>query len=147
MMVYTEKYGTFMTPAPRQPPEPGCEPIPSNIVGAKDLISHKVIDMAGESIGKVEEVMVDLRDGCIGYVVLSSGGFLSASDKLFAVPWQAFTVDTCEKRLVLNASKDRFEKAPSFHKDFWPDMNSEDFHSELLGYYSAQAAAGGETGG
>ncbi len=130
-----EKIGSFTDPAGRQPPPDECEIKTAVFVGAKSLMSDKVFDMAGENVGRVEEFMVDVADGCVKYVVLSSGGFMGMRDRLFAVPWHAISVDTCDKRLVVNVSKEKLDKAPGFEKDFWPDMGKEDFHAEMLGYY------------
>ena len=47
---------------------------------------------------------------------------LGMGDRLFAVPWQALTLDTQNKRSTLNASKDQLKNAPSFDKDHWPAM-------------------------
>ncbi len=129
------KIGSFTDPPSRQGPPLECEPTVAVVLGAKSLMSDKVLDVAGETVGRVEEFMVDLADGCIKYAVLSSGGFMGVGDRLFAVPWQAIKVDTCDKRLVINMTKEKLDKAPSFEKDYWPDMGKADFRSELLSYY------------
>ena len=79
--------------------------------------------------------MIDLDRGRIAYAVLSFGGFLGMGDKLFAIPWQAFSVDTGKKRLVLNIKKELLEKAPGFDKNKWPDMADLSLGSTLYGYY------------
>jgi sporulation protein YlmC with PRC-barrel domain len=132
-----EKIGSFTNPPAREPAPTECEIKTAVLLGAKGLMSDKVFDMAGENVGRVEEFMVDLADGCIKYAVLSSGGFMGMGDRLFAVPRHALSVDTCDKRLVVNMSKEMLDKAPSFEKDFWPDMGKEDFQVEMLGYYGS----------
>jgi len=94
-----------------------------------------VVNYQGEDLGKIEEIMIDLDRGRVAYVVLSFGGFLGVGDKLFAIPWQAFSVDTTQKRLVLNADKELLEKAPGFDKNNWPDMADLSLGSTLYGYY------------
>ena len=71
------------------------------VLSASALKGDKVVNRQGEDLGKIEELMIDLDRGRIAYAVLSFGGFLGMGDKLFAIPWQAFGVDTAEKRLVL----------------------------------------------
>ena len=132
-----EKIGSFTNPPAREPAPTECEIKTAVVLGAKGLMSDKVFDMAGENVGRVEEFMVDLADGCIKYVVLSSGGFMGMRDRLFAVPWHAISVDTCDKRLAVNASKEKLDKAPGVEKDFWPDMGKEDFQAEMLAYYGS----------
>ena len=58
--------------------------------------------------------------------------------KLFAIPWDRFTVDEVNRRLVLNAEKDVLERAPGFDKDNWPDMSDPSFGSEVYNHYGSQ---------
>ena len=39
----------------------------------------------GHDIGKLKEIMLDIRSGRIAYAVLSTGGFLGIGDKLLAI--------------------------------------------------------------
>ena len=105
------------------------------VLSGSSLKGDKVVNYKGEDLGKIEEVMIDLDRGRVAYAVLSFGGFLGMGDKLFAIPWQAFSVDTTNKRLVLNADKELLEKAPGFDKDNWPDMADLSLGSTLYGYY------------
>lgn len=66
--------------------------------------------------------MIDMHNGHVAYAVLSFGGFLDMGDKLFAVPWNALTLDTNNKRFVPNVSKERLKSAPGFDKDNWTSM-------------------------
>jgi sporulation protein YlmC with PRC-barrel domain len=43
----------------------------------------KVYNMAGEHLGKIEDIMLDLENGRIAYAVLSFGGFLGINYLLF----------------------------------------------------------------
>jgi sporulation protein YlmC with PRC-barrel domain len=105
------------------------------VLSGSSLRGDKVVNYQGEDLGKIEEIMIDLDRGRVAYVVLSFGGFLGVGDKLFAIPWQAFSVDTTQKRLVLNADKELLEKAPGFDKNNWPDMADLSLGSTLYGYY------------
>ena len=105
------------------------------VLSGSSLKGDKVVNYRGEDLGKIEEIMIDLDRGRVAYAVLSFGGFLGMGDKLFAIPWQAFTVDTTNKRLVLDADKELLEKAPGFDKNNWPDMADLSLGSTLYGYY------------
>jgi len=54
---------------------------------ARTINGDKVINMAGEHLGKFEDLMIDLENGSVAYSVLSFSGFLGLGNKLFAVPW------------------------------------------------------------
>lgn len=105
------------------------------VLSASTLKGDKVVNQQGEDLGKIEELMIDVDRGRVAYAVLSFGGFLGMGDKLFAIPWQAFAVDTAEKRLVLNADKELLKKATGFDKDNWPNMADPAWGTKLYGYY------------
>ena len=105
------------------------------VLSGSSLKGDKVVNYKGEDLGKIEEIMIDLDRGRVAYAVLSFGGFLGLGDKLFAIPWQAITVDTVKKQLILNADKALLEKAPGFNKDNWPDMADLSLGTTLYGYY------------
>ena len=108
------------------------------VLSASTLKGDKVVNHQGEDLGNIEELMIDLNRGLIAYAVLSFGGFLGMGDKLFAIPWQAFAVDTAEKRLVLNADKELLKKAPGFDKSNWPNMADPAWGTKLYGYYGVK---------
>lgn len=106
-----------------------------NVLSASTLAGNSVQNAAGDNLGTVDEIMIDIPAGRVAYAVLSFGGFLGLGDKLFAVPWSALKVDEDEKCFVLNADKRSMEKAPGFDKDAWPDMSDPDWESEISNYY------------
>ena len=59
-------------------------------VGA--LATFKVVNSAGESLGKVEDLMIDLASGRIACAVVSLGGTIG--EKLFAIPWTELKPDS-----------------------------------------------------
>jgi sporulation protein YlmC with PRC-barrel domain len=102
------------------------------LLSASTLNGTNVVNPAGEDLGKIEELMVDLTNGRIAYAVLSFGGFLGVGDKLFAIPWEALYVDTRDEVIILDLSKQTLENAPGFDKDNWPDVTD---HAWLVGIY------------
>lgn len=105
------------------------------LMGAGTLVGDNVRNRQGEDLGSIKEIMLDTSQGRIAYAVLSFGGWLGMGDKLFAVPWQALSLDTADHAMVLDVSKDRLKSAPGFDKDRWPDMVDPAFASKLNGFY------------
>jgi len=105
------------------------------VMGATTLVGNNVYNHTGEDLGGIKEIMLDMRSGKVVYAVLSFGGFLGMGEKLFAVPWKALTLDTENKRFVLNVEKDRLKGAPGFHKDMWPNMADPTWVMEIQSYY------------
>ena len=108
------------------------------VLSASTLENEKVVNAAGESLGRIEDYMIDLNNGRIAYCVLSFGGFLGMGDKLFAIPFQAMTLDTENKRFVLNMDKERLKNAPGFDKDNWPDTTNPEWGSRIYSYYGVR---------
>lgn len=108
------------------------------VLAADTLTGDKVVNLQNEDLGKIEHLMIDLASGRVAYAVLSFGGFLGMGDKLFAIPWNALTVDTVEKRFVLNADKELLKRAPGFDKNNWPDMTDRTWGVGVYSYYGAK---------
>jgi sporulation protein YlmC with PRC-barrel domain len=103
----------------------------------KEVNGRKVINRQGESLGKVEEVMIDSVPGRVAYAVVSFGGFLGLGDKLFAVPWNSLDWDVEREAFVMNADKEFLKNAPGFDKNNWPNMSDTSWRSNVYSYYSA----------
>ncbi|AYK14606.1 MAG: PRC-barrel domain-containing protein [Methanosarcina flavescens] len=108
-----------------------------DFLSASTLKGDKVVNAAGDDLGKIEELMIDLRDGRLAFAVLSFGGFLGLGNKLFAIPWQAFRLKLHDHALVLDVPKETLEKAEGFDKDNWP-VTSREWLSTVYNYYGYQ---------
>jgi sporulation protein YlmC with PRC-barrel domain len=91
------------------------------LMGAGSLIGDDVYNRQEEDLGDIKEIMLDMESGKIAYAVLSHGGVLGVGEKLFAVPWEALTLDTVKERFILNVSKATLDATPGFDPDHWPD--------------------------
>jgi hypothetical protein len=105
------------------------------VLSAGTLAGDKVKNAAGENLGKIDELMIDIPSGRVAYAVLSFGGLLGMGSKLFAIPWSALALDEDEKQFVLNVDKATLESAPGFDKDDWPDMADPTFGNEIYSHY------------
>lgn len=108
------------------------------IMAASSFEGETVVNNQGETVGEIEEVMLDVRAGRIAYAVMSVGGFLGIGEKYFAIPWRAFTMDTDNHRFILDVDKDRLNNAPGFDKDHWPSMADQSWATQVHSYYSTR---------
>lgn len=119
------------------------------ILSASTLAGDSVKNSAGEDLGKIDQIMIDLPSGRVAYAVLSFGGVLKIGNKLFAVPWSALRVDEDEKCFVLEVDQRTLETAPGFDKDNWPDMADVTWGSQIFKHYGItpywEETAGGRT--
>jgi|SRR5689334_20644559 sporulation protein YlmC with PRC-barrel domain len=109
------------------------------VLSADTLKNEKVVNAAGENLGRIQDYMLDLDSGRIAYCVLSFGGFLGMGDKLFAVPWQAMKLDTANHCFILDVSKERLKNAPGFDKDQWPGSADREFQSRVYSFYNVRS--------
>jgi sporulation protein YlmC with PRC-barrel domain len=87
------------------------------------LKGMEVRNKNGEDLGTINELVFDITEGKIAYAALSHGGVLGVGDKLFAVPFEAFTLKhkADEKHFVLNVSEEKLSTAEGFDESHWPD--------------------------
>ena len=105
------------------------------VLSSSTISSDRVKNAAGEDLGKIEDLMIDVNSGRIAYAVLSFGGFLKLGNKLFAIPWQALQLDAVNKQFILGVDKSVLERAPGFDKDNWPDMADPSFGTNVYRHY------------
>src|SRR5262245_52413920 len=84
-----------------------------------DMIGTSVKNARGDSLGNVEDYVIDLRDGHIVYVAVAAGETLGFGGKLFAVPPQAIRL-TEGPAFVMEANKEDFDRGRGFDANKWP---------------------------
>ncbi|OLL28221.1 photosystem reaction center subunit H [Burkholderia sp. SRS-W-2-2016] len=119
------------TDAPADGPGP-------DVMAAATLAGHTVLSADGDDVGKIKDIMLDVRGGRVAYAVLASGGFLGIGGKLLAIPWPSLTLDTARECFVLSASSEQVRQAPGFDKDHWPAMADPDWATHVHAYYRAR---------
>ncbi len=97
---------------------------PVKYLTSSTIIGDKIYNTANENLGEIRELMLNMADGTIEYVVIEFGGFLGIGEKLFAVPFKALHLDTSRHAFFLSQTKEVLENAPGFDKDHWPETNS-----------------------
>lgn len=87
-----------------------------NTILAEDLVGLTVYSPAEETIGEIDDLIVNF-DGNVEGVVIGVGGFLGIGEKAVAIEMQALelsSIDADEMRLVLSTSREELEAAPGF---------------------------------
>lgn len=104
------------------------------------LIGKDVRNAQGEDLGDIKDVIMDVNNGRVHYVVLSLGGFLGLGDKLFAYPVRAFSPASDKDELVLNVARERLKAAPGFDSNKYPDFNRPDYRTQVDTYFGPTVA-------
>ena len=111
--------------------------LPWHLMKGSKFIGSDVENPQGQNLGDVKDVVIDRASGRIVYAVVSFGGFLGMGEKLFAVPWGAFSQpDPNKDKLVLAVDKERLKNAPGFDDHNWPQMASREWVTSLYSYYN-----------
>lgn len=140
-----DTHGMYRRSATSSGPDVRRGPGP-HLMGADTLIGNNVYNKHSDNLGDIKEIMLDMRSGRVSYAVLSFGGFMGVGEKLFAVPWDALSLDTANKRFVLDVDKERLDGAPGFDKQHWPDMADETWEKGIHAYYGTTPHSDGLRG-
>src|ERR1043165_6896996 len=108
------------------------------VLSSSTLSGDSVRNAAGDNLGTVDDIMIDIPSGRVAYAVLSFGGVLGMGNKLFAVPWDVLRVDEDEKCFIMDVDKRTLESAPGFDKDNWPDMAENAFGTRIHQHYGSK---------
>ncbi|WGS55046.1 PRC-barrel domain-containing protein (plasmid) [Paraburkholderia sp. D15] len=109
-----------------------------DVMAAATLDGNKVYSSDGEDIGKISDIMLDVRSGRVAYAVLTAGGFLGMGGTLHAIPWSALTLDTDEKCFHLSVAAERVKTAPGFDRDHWPAMADPQWGASVHQFYERE---------
>ena len=120
---------------------PDAETPTGSLLSGQKLLGRKVENPQGESLGRVEDLMISADGGRIAYAVVSFGGVLSLGNKLFAVPWSLLHVDQPKKKVILDLDRKTLMKAHGFDKGHWPDSSNWDRASVTPGPSPSAPAA------
>src|SRR2546429_7354147 len=111
--------------------------LPWNLIRGNTFIGADVENPRGQNLGDIKDIVIDRASGRIAYAVVSFGGFLGMGEKLFAVPWGAFSQPKADKEtFVLDVDKERLKNAPGFDAHNWPQMASREWVISLYSYYN-----------
>jgi len=101
----------------------------------KKLIGVTVKNPAGETLGTVDDLMIDPPSGQVIYAVLSFGGLLGLGKQYHPVPWSLVTYDSAQDVVVVEMTMERLEGAPNYGLDFeWTRR----FASDVDAFYGIQ---------
>jgi sporulation protein YlmC with PRC-barrel domain len=106
------------------------------VMASDTLRGDRVVNLQGEDLGEIQDIMIDVPRGRVAYAVLSFGGFLGIGDKLFAIPWNALTLDANRHCFVLDTDTEKLKHAPGFDKDHWPSMADPSWAADVHSFYN-----------
>lgn len=100
---------------------------------ASKLLGMDVKDKSGASLGKVDDLLIDLKSGAI-YLVISATGS-SGSNSLIPTPLQVFSWDASSSALSLTVDTATFTGAPGFQSGAYPNTQQSGWDSQFSSYW------------
>src|SRR5215213_8609307 len=107
----------------------------------------------GEQIGDVNDIVLDLDNTQVAYVVVGTGGFLDLGERNILVPWsslqlQTGTGDTTggqQNAFILQGDVDLFRNAPDFDLNNLPQAGQSvgDWDVDIRTFWESGGATGG----
>jgi hypothetical protein len=91
-------------------------------MNATTIVRKKTVNPAGEQLGRIKDLMIDLDDAQVAYAVLSFGGWLGLGDKLFAIPPEALSFEATAQTVILDIDREALKEAPCSIKLIGPTM-------------------------
>ncbi|QDU46159.1 PRC-barrel domain protein [Symmachiella dynata] len=101
-------------------------------VRTTELLGRNIYNPQGKSVGEISDLVIDANHGNIRYAAVTYGGILGIGNKMFAVPYDAFTCrqdsdDANEYVLVLDVTQEQLEGDRGFDEDHWPNFADQKF--------------------
>jgi len=103
-------------PSEKAGPKPSAMLGTSKALYTSDLIGATVKNPEGESLGSIQELVLDPQDAKIKNVVVSMGGLLGIGARSVAIPWQEVTPQSDGKAVVVAMGKEELQSAPEWKK-------------------------------
>jgi sporulation protein YlmC with PRC-barrel domain len=116
-------------------PTASLEKKPATGIMAKSFIGCAIENAEGVKIGTIKDVMINLQQSKIDYVIIQYGAILRLGGKLFAIPFHEFKQHAATNVFVLNRTVHYLDCFPGFDKSHWPYTNAHKFYDDMDNYY------------
>ena len=108
-----------------------------------NLLDLDVWNQNDEQVGEVEDMVLDMDNSNIAYVVIETGGFLDLGDKTILIPWDSLELQTTatgaqENAFILTADAEMLNNAPDMDlESMLPGMNesAEDWDADIRNFW------------
>jgi sporulation protein YlmC with PRC-barrel domain len=97
------------------------------LLKATDVRGQTLMSDEGTELGTIKDIVIDRTSGRIAFAVVSFGGTLGIGDKLVAIPWDLFDVNTEGKVFATKIDKEKVKAAPRLESDDWNEFENPDY--------------------
>ena len=109
----------------------------ATVISASKVTGTNVYNTAGESLGEINDVMIDKRSGKIAYAIMSFGGFLGIGEQYHPLPWTTLKYDTRQGGYVVGITKEQLQGAPTYGFKDTPAWGDRAYETRIHDHYKA----------
>ena len=102
-----------------------------------DLIGKDVRSRAGDDIGEIEDLVINMGAQKVHYAVLSFDPSMLTGEKRYLFPLRSFGMKADDDELTLNVDKDMLARMKSYPADGYDSLNDQAFANEIDRYFVA----------
>jgi hypothetical protein len=107
----------------------------TSLISASKVKGTAVYNLKGESLGSIDDIMLDKRSGHVAYAIMSFGGFLGIGNDYHPLPWTVLNYDTARGGYVVDLDRSKLEKAPTYKAGAEPAWGDETYEADIHRYY------------
>jgi sporulation protein YlmC with PRC-barrel domain len=96
----------------------------------EDIRGRNVMDLSGEELGEVDDLLIDDQEHKVRFLQVASGGFLGLGATKFLIPVEAITRITADT-VYINQRREHVAGAPRYD----PALIDERYVSDVYGHY------------
>ncbi len=105
---------------------------------ASELIGMNVRNSQGQTVGEIQDIILDMNSGNVAYAVIDANPYLNTRNEFVAVPPSLLRTGTDARMVTLNADRNVLMNAPRFENTKWSQASNERFVSRVYSHYGQQ---------
>jgi sporulation protein YlmC with PRC-barrel domain len=107
-------------------------------IRAARVIGTNVKDSTGETLGKIEDIILEKTDNKIMFAVVGFGGVLGLGEKYHPLPWDVLDFDPAQDAFVVPYTKEQLKAAPHDTINELTKNDGQVARDSAYGYYKVQ---------
>lgn len=105
------------------------------LIETRTLGKIDVVNTKGSKLGHIYELILDVPEGKIAFVIISFGGIYGFGKRLSAIPWRLLRYNDSYNRYTLKIESNALYTAPGFDNNSWPETNDPHWYKAIEEFY------------